>query len=66
MYGQCSTQTPEVTTPVHGSPLLTLTITEDGEVQAHPGLSFTPEHMTLLIEAAGAVQDVLAGQAQAV
>jgi hypothetical protein len=42
--------------------LLTLTVSVDGEVSAHPGLCFTPEHMSFLIEAAGAVQDVFAAQ----
>lgn len=46
--------------------LLTITVSPDGEVQAHPGLSFTPEDMDLLIEATGAVQDVFVGSGRKV
>jgi hypothetical protein len=46
-------------TLTHSGNLLTLTVSTDGEVHAHPGLSFTPEHMGFLIEATGAVQDAM-------
>lgn len=43
----------------HGN-LLTITVSTEGEVQVHPGLSFTPDdHMGLLIETTGAVQDAV-------
>ena len=45
--------------PAATAPLLTLTITEDGEIHASPGTNFTPEHVDLLVDATAALQELV-------
>jgi hypothetical protein len=39
--------------------LLTIAVMPNGELHAIPGRDFTPEHMSLLTEITGAVNDTL-------